>query len=92
MRVVIQKLEKKLWKFLSVMAVSLKAIARKDFTFIKRRKCYTDNLECGFCESKFKVLSDLELHLRTCELYECTHCWKKGKHLTEIKKTCYGRP
>ena len=26
-------------------------------------KCYTDNLECGFCDSKFKDLSDLELHL-----------------------------
>ena len=49
-------------------------------------KCYTDNLECGFCDSKFKDLSDLELHLRTCEVYECTNCWKKGKHLHEIKK------
>ena len=49
-------------------------------------KCLTDNLECGFCDSKFVSLSNLELHLRTCEVYECNECWKKGIHLHEIKK------
>ena len=35
------------------------------------------------CNSKFEVLSDLELHLRTCEVYECC---KNGQQLHEIKK------
>ena len=40
-------------------------------------KCYSDNSECGFCDTKFEDLDSLELHLRTCEMYECSKCYLK---------------
>ena len=38
-------------------------------------KCYSNNFECGFCDVKFEDLDSLELHLRTCEMYECSKCY-----------------
>ena len=49
-------------------------------------KCNTDNFECGLCDSKFKDLDSLELHLRTCEIYECAECYEKSRFLSEMKK------
>ena len=42
--------------------------------------------ECGFCDAKFKDLTALELHLRTCEIYECSECYRKDKNLNDMKK------
>ena len=50
-------------------------------------KCRTDNFECGFCESTFKELNDLKLHLKTCEVYECNSCYLGFQNISDIKKT-----
>ena len=49
-------------------------------------KCYPNNFECGFCDEKFNDLASLELHLRTCVVYECSDCYIKIRNLSEIKK------
>ena len=48
-------------------------------------KCRTKNFECGLCEETFVKEVDLEIHLRTCETYECSNCWKRMKNLSDIK-------
>ena len=48
-------------------------------------KCRTENFECGLCEETFVKGVDLEIHLRTCETYECSNCWKRMKNLGDIK-------
>ena len=48
-------------------------------------KCRQQHFECGLCEGKFDSLTDLELHLKTCEIYECGKCWIRGKNLSEMK-------
>ena len=48
-------------------------------------KCKTENFECGLCEEVFVEEKDLETHLRTCETYECSDCWKRVKNLSDIK-------
>ena len=48
-------------------------------------KCRTENFECGLCEDIFMDIKDLEIHLRTCETYECSDCWKRLKNLSDIK-------
>ena len=48
-------------------------------------KCRTENFECGLCEDIFMDIKDLEIHLRTCETYECSNCWKRLKNLSDIK-------
>ena len=45
-----------------------------------------DVLKCGLCEDKFETLTDLELHLTTCEIYECGSCYDRYRTLSEIKK------
>ena len=49
-------------------------------------KCNSNNYECGFCDAKFNDLPSLELHLRTCEIYECSVCYRKDKNLNDMKK------
>ena len=49
-------------------------------------KCYSNNLECGLCDAEFKDLESLELHLRTCEMYECSECYLKLRDISEMKK------
>ena len=44
------------------------------------------NIECGLCDYKVKDLECLEMHLTTCELYECANCEKGFRHISEIKK------
>ena len=48
-------------------------------------KCRTEIFECGLCEETFVEEVDLEIHLRTCETYECSDCWKRLKNLSDIK-------
>ena len=49
-------------------------------------KCRTKDFECGLCEETFVKENDLETHLRTCETYECSDCWKRLRNLADIKK------
>ena len=49
-------------------------------------KCFSDNLECGLCDTKFDDKDNLELHLRTCEVYECSECYLKDRNLNDMKK------
>ena len=49
-------------------------------------KCFTDNFECGLCDAKFDDLYTLEIHLRTCEVYECFECALKERNLSDLKK------
>ena len=34
-------------------------------------KCNVEEFECGLGEIKFKIVEDLDVHLKTCEVYEC---------------------
>ena len=47
---------------------------------------HCDEIECGLCDSKFTNLGDLEIHLRTCEIYECTNCEFVAKQISEMKR------
>ena len=49
-------------------------------------KCRTKDFECGLCEAKFEELNSLEIHLKTCEVYECGKCWIRNKNLSEMKR------
>ena len=49
-------------------------------------KCVSNNFECGLCDAKFENLISLELHLRTCEIYECSECYQKIKTISDMKK------
>ena len=53
-------------------------------------KCRNENFECGLCEEIFVEEKDLDTHLRTCETYECSNCWKRIKHLSDMKKHIEG--
>ena len=50
-------------------------------------KQHSENYECGLCDSEYKNLEDLELHLFTCERYECyqTKCHFNVQTIREIK-------
>ena len=41
---------------------------------VQAGKCQTDNFECGLCEYTGNTLENLELHLVSCEIYECEEC------------------
>ena len=48
-------------------------------------KCCNDYIECGLCELRFDSLEVLEIHLTTCEIYECADCLEKYKCLSDMK-------
>ena len=50
--------------------------------------CRTKDFECGLCGIGFSEKEDLEIHLSTCEMYECDSfsCYLRGKNLSEMKK------
>ena len=50
-------------------------------------KCsFGTKYECGFCDVTLEDISHLEIHLRTCEVYECTECFIRRKSLSEMKE------
>ena len=49
-------------------------------------KCRQNNFECGLCEVNFEIISELEIHLKTCEIYQCGSCYSRDKNLSEMKK------
>ena len=50
------------------------------------QKCCYDHIEFGLCECRFDTLEMLELHLVTCNVYECGQCFMRVKNLTGMKK------
>ena len=42
--------------------------------------------KCGFCDATFEEISHLEIHLRTCEVYECVECLIRRRSLSEMKE------
>ena len=50
--------------------------------------CREKDFECGLCDSGFSEKEDLEIHLRTCEMYECdsNSCLQRSKKLSDMKK------
>ena len=49
-------------------------------------KCgFGTNYECGFFYVIFEEISHLEIHLRTCEVYECFECLMRRRSLSEMK-------
>ena len=38
------------------------------------------------CGDEFSKKEDVDIHLRTCEIYECSSCWLRGSNLSDIKK------
>lgn len=49
-------------------------------------KCNVEEFECGLCEIKFEIVEDLDMHLKTCEVYECYECCIRNKNLEEMKR------
>ena len=50
-------------------------------------KCgFGTNYKCGFCDVIFEEISHLEIHLRTCEVYECLECLIRRRSLSEMKE------
>ena len=53
---------------------------------IHHEKWHERNFECGMCNFKAKDRESLNVHLSTCEIYECTKCEYVALKLSEIKK------
>ena len=48
--------------------------------------CFTENFVCGLCAFEAKTLENLDLHIKTCEIYECAECEYISKQLSGIKE------
>ena len=44
------------------------------------------SIECGLCYFQTQDLETLNLHLKTCEIYECNECEIVSKEISGIKK------
>ena len=53
---------------------------------IHNGKIHMENLECGLCDCKTKDFETLNLHLKTCEIYECNKCEFVANQLSGIRK------
>ena len=49
-------------------------------------KVHFEEIECGMCEYAATNLETLELHLVTCQTYECKYCGERFQTISEIKK------
>ena len=49
-------------------------------------KVHFEKKECGMCEYEAKDLEALELHLVTCQIYECKYCRERWQSISDIKK------
>ena len=56
---------------------------------IHNGKYHSQNIECGLCEFKANDKEGLDLHLKTCETYECQNCEYVAKTISEMKKHRY---
>ena len=63
-------------------------VSRSRYTMdVHEGKCRKEDFECGLCESKFENLENLDLHLVTCEVYQCgeNECKLRAKTIKEIR-------
>ena len=49
-------------------------------------KYHTDKFECGLCYIEEKDQESLEIHLATCEVFECGKCDERLKSISDLKK------
>ena len=52
--------------------------------------CRNQNFECGLCGEEFKEREDLEIHLNTCEIFECSSCWLRDGNISDMKNHVRG--
>ena len=48
-------------------------------------KYHADKLECGLCYVEERSQECLEIHLATCEVFECTKCEERFKTISDMK-------
>ena len=48
-------------------------------------KLHSEKYECGLCDFEGMNLENLELHLFSCEVYQCKICEKKLKSIRDTK-------
>ena len=48
-------------------------------------KLHSEKYECGLCDFEAGNLENLELHLFSCEVYQCNNCEKKFKGMRDVK-------
>ena len=57
---------------------------------IRLGKHHSDKFECGLCDLEIEGLENLEIHLNTCEVFQCDwdkdKCKERFKTLIDIKK------
>ena len=53
---------------------------------VHQGKCHEDGFECGLCDFKADSLEALDLHLTTCESYECYECNIRVHHISDVRK------
>ena len=53
---------------------------------VHQGKCHEDGFECGLCDFKAESLESLDLHLITCESYECNECNIRVHQISDIRE------
>ena len=53
---------------------------------IHMKKLHYKKIECGLCASEFLDLGSIDIHLQTCETYNCIECRKVFKQLEDVKE------
>ena len=53
--------------------------------------CRNQNFECGLYGEEFKEREDLEIHLNTCEIFECSSCWLRDGNISDMKNHVRGK-
>ena len=48
-------------------------------------RCHSENFYYGLCDYKAKSLENLEIHFKTCEVYECVNCYFRVKQISQMK-------
>ena len=48
-------------------------------------KAHSNDYECGLCDLKLETSEKLEIHLFTCEIFQCDRCELKEKTLKVMK-------
>ena len=48
-------------------------------------RTHEENFECGLCDYEGKDIKALDIHLKTCETYQCGICSEKLSQLPDIK-------
>ena len=52
---------------------------------VHQGKYHSEDFECGLCEYKSGSLENLNIHLSTCECFECDNCFFRVRELSDIR-------